>query len=481
MVGIRVIAGMKCQQCHYELGHATWCTILMEGRSLSRWSTPSFGDPLDLPLAPSPVSWLMGDLDDLDVMLPMVDPRLDISWLEGEDMPESFLTLLGPELPVQSSENTSVEQSRSGQYGAVPNVGGPPVAVVAPYAPSTSRMPHEGGANELVQNTDGPLLAVVAPHPSDPSGLSRDGGMNLYASDSSLGLDDEVSFPTAVPGWNVTRQEEVSTSWAPNPWASPEAIADKLVGAGVEATSSVPALGDHAHYTANVEEKVVYERISESPASPDAESGEEARSESSVTAMEEAPYAPIVSPISEGLTPRTPPSPPPRVLEASPIQNYWSRVQAKAKPAADGRPSRIALIQPKRKAWGPMTAHQRRRHAQRVIRIVTQAPVVSSQSILSRTILPDGSMNIETLDTHISMACTRSTQTVTPLFADVQTGIRETDLPHNVVVIRVGSIVSPAVPAAASGNVSEAAPANARGTPATMDQELSDGTPLLDE
>jgi hypothetical protein len=93
--------------------------------------------------------------------------------------------------------------------------------------------------------------------------------------------------------------------------------------------------------------------------------------------------------------------------------------------------------------------------------------------------LPDGSVSMEARDTRFGMATTRSTQTtptMIPLFADVHTNTDDSR-PHNVVVVRVGGLVTPAAAPAAS-SPEHAGPADASGGEGSDD---TTGTPLLGE
>jgi hypothetical protein len=458
---------MRCRKCDAVLGHEIWCTrhpqLAAQDQSTEVYAAPSLGDALELPENPSPTSWLMKEIDDLHQAFPMVDPNFDLSLLEGESYTGSLLSLL--EVGETVSTNISVAT---------------PAHQVAAVTGTAENGLGSVGSHHFPM---GPMDVIQHDH--------------LYASDSSLGSDDnQDEIPIIIPGWNVSESVEIQAdSVSAGAWPTAMVLAEQLIAEGTMDNPNAivepigraePSAMDIAEPSAVVrptlraESSVVEsmcEHVLESPASPDPESGEEARSEASsgAAASEQQNYAPSGSDISEAFSPHTPPSPPPRLIGVSPIQKYWSRTQAKPGGSRALARNRIAMVQPRKKCWGPMAASQRHRRNARVFRIVTEAPVVTTQSTISRVVLPDGSCTYETLDTRFDMAVTRSTQTITPLFADVQTGTSP-DRPPSVVIIRVGRLVSSAVP---EESAESACPTSPTGE---ADQgDVTPGTPLQDE
>jgi hypothetical protein len=275
-------------------------------------------------------------------------------------------------------------------------------------------------------------------------------------------------------------------------WPSALEIANELITEGTAAMGREEnAVRDRAASGGRRGHRAFYEVVTESPASPDPEVGIEAVSDASDAGERQGTYQPLVSSVTDVPSPKTPPSPP-RLLGPSDGQKYWSKLQSHA-----SRPQRIAMVRPRVRR---RSATARRRHEQRYFRIIAPAPVISTQSILSRVISANGDVAEETMQRRFDIARSRATQTVIPppavsilrtmstqtlipLYADVQTSTSD-DCPANVVVLRVGGIrggrpppVEVSVEATASQDgLSDATVVN-NGSPS----EDTEGTPLLDE
>jgi hypothetical protein len=96
-------------------------------------------------------------------------------------------------------------------------------------------------------------------------------------------------------------------------------------------------------------------------------------------------------------------------LRPSPIQNYWTRIQARRGGAVERARGRVAHIRPMPRVGGRLRAYYHRPDPRR-FNITTTAPVVRSQEIISRVTSPLGSIAEETLAETARMARHQATQ-----------------------------------------------------------------------
>ena len=81
---------MVCQHCTAESGHDPWCLVyLNQPVDYGEMMTPVEMD-MTLPWVPSPVSWLLGDTGDVGMALPVIDPSIDFSLLDGDTFTDSW-------------------------------------------------------------------------------------------------------------------------------------------------------------------------------------------------------------------------------------------------------------------------------------------------------------------------------------------------------------------------------------------------------
>ena len=452
---------MLCAQCGELDAHEWWCDSL-KLQSPESWMNIQMDEEIVLPIAASPIDWLLGGDGGLGAELPMVVPELDLSNVEGDCFDDKFMALLN-------------------DLHASPPLGGV----------QTVPMPLEASAQN---ETSDPRLRTKKAVVTAANGDQWE--VDLYASDSSLedGAAMPNILPVAIPGWNVSVDEDIVDNPTPGLWPNALELANELIHEGSAQSAGGAAettvVGDGmtgSHVPA-------YERVWESPASPDEDPDMDVWSEVSSPGTYEVVYRPVTSPITDVPSPHTPPCVD-RELGPSQAQKYWSKLQRGQdgrEPGCEARPKKIAVVRPQRRRGRYALERQRRRYP-RVFRIITQAPVIRSQSIISRVITPDGHVAIESMEERFDMARTTSTQTVfprfetwtrttatqtyTPLYADVQTGMTETDRPINVVILRLGALIEE------SGSV-VVATASASETEAEEEAGPSgdsEGTPLLDE
>lgn len=93
----------------------------------------------------------------------------------------------------------------------------------------------------------------------------------------------------------------------------------------------------------------------------------------------------------------------------SPIQSYWTRLQARRGGVVERARGRVAHIRPMPRVGSRMLAFHHRPDP-RVFRLTTTAPVVRSQEVISRVTSPMGSIAEETLAERVHMARNRATQ-----------------------------------------------------------------------
>jgi hypothetical protein len=447
---------MLCDLCGTMDGHESWCERNPRTLFPDTWTQLSLGDELSMPEDDSPVEWTLGADGGFGVDLPAVDPELDMSTVAGDCFTDEFMAILddlhknppgGPEgvVPVVSRTSRRRSVRKSAKSGTVERA--------------------------LVTSAAGDSWEV-----------------NLYASDTSLGNSPEPPrlIPIAIPGWNVSEDNETVDAPMPSAWPGATEIADELIRAGTmeggddvvipEPCDSVSeVVGPH---TPN------YVCVSESPASPDTEVEVEARSDTSDNPDYYAAYRPVTSPVTD-VSPAQAPLAPPRELGPSVTQQYWSKLQRRRGQPAGTPYNRIAVVRPQPRRRRRST--YARNAYPRVFRMVTQAPVVRAVSILSHVRSPGGHVAIESLADQVTFARHAATQTVTssrpslsrstatqtftPLFVDVQTGTPSPEGPSSVVVIRIGGVYGESGEHAAETSSAEA----------SSSCEGTDGTPLMDE
>jgi hypothetical protein len=116
-------------------------------------------------------------------------------------------------------------------------------------------------------------------------------------------------------------------------------------------------------------------------------------------------YQPVTSPVSSVETCKD------KVLPSFRIQRYWTRSQARRIKKGKQVPARVAMIRPAQMRQGRQVVI-RRRYDPRSFIIRVNAPVIQTNSVISRVTLPDGTMAEENLNGCIFMARTVHTQTV---------------------------------------------------------------------
>jgi hypothetical protein len=456
------------------------------------WPILSLGDLLEAPWESDPNAWFTGADDSSGMDLPDILPGLDlmskidddddlVNWLQGD----ANGVVQTPETKV-SSETVSHE--------------------------------NQVKVDTVVNEVEGVVLEVpdvaleVDLYASDASlgleGDSPEGGQGSAPMDKVMGsapnVRDQGVLPVVIPGWNMPNEPEPLPAPTSGVWSNAFDLACEFIRDG--STSAVS--GDHSYAHAQAAPSGEYawrparSVAAESPASPDMEVGVDAYSDTSDYNADIPSYRPVVSPITDVPSPRTPPSPP-RLLGPSAAQRYWSNLQSRPSGEKGFQPQRIAMVRPRPRRRTP--AH-RRISDQRFFRIITPAPVVRSQHIISRVTSPNGHVAEETMNERFDMARdyatqtvfpmqanfvrTVSTQTLIPLFADVQTGMENGDLPRQVIVIRVGGMVrhgpavgglpmSSAVSVPASSTVTSGS--DVTGGQESGQDDGSNGTPLQDE
>jgi hypothetical protein len=373
---------MWCSSCPGTGDHTEYCPE----RLFEELGVPVQEDRLSLPWSPSPHSWLFGGLDEF----PDLTSSLDLSLFDVDELPDELLDL--------------VSDGRVATETPMPQCNG--------YATAA------GSADQVCtdKNLDGVADNVV----TEP---------DLFAYETSL-EDPEGGFPVAIPGWNVSNYEEVDNNVPPSAWPTALEIAEELIreasvlsprvsGAGCDSTS--PAR-DEALQNVNGPDAPSASTLASSGIIPEA-------------APTEARYVPEVSSVSEyGVTDLSS-SDSDRVLGPSPIQQHWTRAQARSRRMA---PSRIAMVRPRPRQASLL---RRRRNIPQMWHISTTSPIIQTHSILSRVTDSSGDTLREDMNSQYHMTRTVATQMLTPLYADVQTGMSDQDRPRNVIVIRVGGVL----------------------------------------
>ena len=98
-----------------------------------------------------------------------------------------------------------------------------------------------------------------------------------------------------------------------------------------------------------------------------------------------------------------------REMGPSAIQDYWSRVQRRRDGQKERNPDRVAVVRPMPRRTGQVSVI-RRRADPRVFRLETRAPVVTTQTVISRVTSPNGSIAQENMNERVAMARNRATQ-----------------------------------------------------------------------
>jgi hypothetical protein len=93
----------------------------------------------------------------------------------------------------------------------------------------------------------------------------------------------------------------------------------------------------------------------------------------------------------------------------SAIQDYWTRVQRRRDGQKERNPNRVAVVRPMPRRNDQVSVI-RRRADPRVFRLETRAPVVTTQTIISRVTSPNGSVAQENMNERVAMARNQATQ-----------------------------------------------------------------------
>jgi hypothetical protein len=412
---------------------------------------------LALPWVPSPTSWLFGSSEDWPELGPNLDLDLDLDLdlgldlMGGNELPDDLLSFL--------EEGIKDE--------AIPN---------ASAVSSVATASHAGVEGESVDT------GLIDPD-HVPAPLVEEGVMEMDGPGNG--------FPVAIPGWNVANFEEVGNESSASAWPTATQLADQLI-------QSVPAPSEGGSIHGRDESSSsgdgeVLEAVNFSSLTIRRDGANDIATGVSTNSV---PYVPDVSTISDSTDTNSAFSETDRVLGPSRIQQHWSRLQARPQRMSA---SRVAMVRPRPRQASLL---RRRRSQPHLWQIFSSSPILQAHSILSRVTDASGDTTIEELNSRFNMSRSVATQTITPVFADVQTGMSDDDRPRNVIVIRVGGVVgamrrrelventpqieTPAVdPEVAVESGEPEGPmevdnfGDSSGGEATVDS--SEGTPLLDE
>jgi hypothetical protein len=453
---------MWCLSCHGVSEHTEYCPEKLQ-EDLGFDFQP---DQLALPWSPSPNSWLFDGLDTLQD----IGPDIDLSLFEDNGLPDELM-----DWAVSSGEATG------GLYPATQSC--------AVAAGSSSQVCQDGGNLPLVR------LSPVRPSLlAEETSLDEDIGHTLAidgADSAAQGTDMEPQvdpFPVIIPGWNVGNYEEIDCEGGPSAWPTANEIADQLIqeAVGPELGPSIDGCSVASSASTGTPSVRDMGTMAALPILP--QQAQEIPSEGS-------DYAPVVSPISEGAGSDTSTSNSDKLLGPSRIQQHWSRLQARPRRMS---PSRVAMVRPRPRQASLL---RRKQNSPQLWQIFTSSPILQTHSILSRIIAANGDTMVEELNSRFNMTRTVSTQTYTPVYADVQTGMTDDDRPRSIIVIRVAGIVGAmqrneaahtsvietphlgretASSAGSSAETVETSPATAPQGDSCMESD-STGTPLQDE
>jgi hypothetical protein len=403
---------MRCCICNQEWGHSPQCILTQLDDPIELWNSTAPMDDTLMPWAMSPPQWLLGETLDPNMILPVpaavvvpdsLDGVYDILRNMAGDMggssgpqgmsPDASLALRSW-LDAEQTERTEADVSSGvGNPLPLPNAWAAlNTGLEALDAVSGVREEDDELGNEVtwgMLHCDEPGNSLDRPERPDPTayemGVPLVGHREGENTRSGEVGPEEMVLPVGVlpQSINMLRFDDAPAS-PDNTGSSDFGGLDSPEGM-FRPIRDVPIL------------------IPLEPVAPVSEEGscqkhrgtgnDENQDEPEVDSREGLAVAP-----EEG-----------REVLPSPIQSYWTRLQARRDGVVERARGRVAHIRPMPRVGGRRFACYHRPDP-RVFRLTTTAPVVRSLDVISRVTSPMGSIAEETLAERVHMARDHSTQ-----------------------------------------------------------------------